>query len=240
MRASSPIVLIVAVTALLGHAQTPMFQVLDGPLPQQAWTANAVGDLDGDGDQDLVGFGTAFVNDGHGRFSTVLVPGINFPRYRTVLVDVNGDGFLDMVSSTIAGPMRIDLGGAITFVTSPFPLPPLAPQLASVHNFAVGDVDLDGDADILIAQYPYAVAPPVLWLNDGVGQFSLAPAGTLPVLILHGTHLLLRDLDNDGDPDAIFASASNTPAIRVPDQHGRDLRARLPPGNGPRRSSRST
>ena len=216
MRAS-PIVLIVAVMALVGHAQTPLFQVLDGPLPQQAWTANAVGDLDGDGDQDLTGFGAAFVNDGHGRFTAVPVPGLAFPRYRSVLVDVNGDGFLDMVSSTFAGPMRIDLGvAAITFVASLFPLPALTPPLTSVHNFAVGDVDLDGDADILIAPFQtYSVAPPVLWLNDGLGQFSLAPAGSLPVLNLHGTHLLLRDLDNDGDPDAIFASASNTPAIRV-------------------------
>ena len=217
MRAS-PIVLMIAVTALVGHAQTPLFQVLDGPLPQQGSTASTLGDLDGDGDQDLAGLGAAFLNDGHGRFIAVPVPGLNFPRSRSVLVDVNGDGYVDMVSSTYSGPMRIDIGGpALAFAPSPFPFPALPGPFPSVHNFAVGDVDLDGDADILIAPFVYSpmVAPPVLWLNNGAGQFSLAPAGALPVLNLHGTYLLLRDLDNDGDPDAIFAGSSNTPAIQI-------------------------
>ena len=212
MRAS-PIVVIVIVTTLVGHAQTQLFQALDGPLPLSATTATTLGDLDNDGDQDLVGLDAAFLNDGHGRFNAVPASGLNFPRYRSVLVDLNADGFLDMVSTTYGGPVRVDLGGpGITFAPSPFPLPALTPGL-SIHNCTVGDVDLDGDADILVALMAstFMAAPPVLWLNDGAGSFSLAPAGSLPVLNLYGTHLFLRDVDADGDLDAIFASNSNPP-----------------------------
>ena len=202
--------------AVLGLAQTPLFQTLDAPVPQALGRVEAIADFDGDGDMDLLGPGGIAVNDSHGRFTLVAVTALAFARGITIAADLNGDGLPEVVSTapigTVGAPIRIDrnLGGLA------FQGPALgAPTVPSPHwaaNFAMGDVDGDGDLDILIATKsnfgPIFAGPAFLWLNDATGSFTVVPPGILPTTPLSAdAHLALRDLDGDGDLDALIAGS---------------------------------
>ena len=67
---------------------------------------------------------------------------------------------------------------------------------------AVGDVDGDGDLDIVVAQ---EFAPNVLLLNDGSGSFSNA-SGRLPSDVHDSEDVALADFDLDGDLDVVIVS----------------------------------
>ena len=74
-------------------------------------------------------------------------------------------------------------------------------------DLAVGDLDLDGDLDVFIANMDL---PNEVWLNDGSGRFS--DSG----LRLEGNNSAkptLGDLDGDGDLDIFVGSLMNKPQI---------------------------
>ena len=190
-------------------------------------TAVAIGDLDGDGNNEIVTSGDRY------RFGTVYIPqqyvshsagsyvdtsasahytGGNFyyaPAMR-VFHNRGASGFLDATFP------RIPMGGA-TGASSPLPI-------FAGRDVKIGDVDVDGDKDIVITWddpttvtgYGMAqgtgldtprVATRVL-LNDGAGFFTDAtsswlPAGNSPEF-WQADRMLLTDLDADGDPDLIL------------------------------------
>ena len=72
---------------------------------------------------------------------------------------------------------------------------------AGTQAVALGDVDADGDLDILSAAYTSTV-----WLNDGGGAFSDG-GQILGTVISYAA--ALGDLDGDGDLDALIARGDN-------------------------------
>lgn len=64
----------------------------------------------------------------------------------------------------------------------------------SVRSLKSGDMDRDGDLDVVAA----ASSSVTVFLNDGVGDFSLAGSHETPDRLID---LTLHDLDNDGDLD---------------------------------------
>src|SRR5262249_44184146 len=134
--------------APIGRAQTPVFQSLDNPVARVP-SVDAVGDLDNDGDFDLVTPVGVLLNDGHARFSPVPGAPLAFARSVTVIADLNGDGLRDVVSIT-GTSVRIDINAGGMVFLGPVPgLPYLYNQTIPV-NLTVGDADADGDLDILI------------------------------------------------------------------------------------------
>ena len=74
-------------------------------------------------------------------------------------------------------------------------------------ELAVGDLDLDGDLDVFVANMDL---PDEVWLNDGKGHFS--DSG----LRLEGNNSAmpsLADLDGDGDLDVFVGSLMNKPQL---------------------------
>ncbi len=173
-----------------------------GNLPPVVDDTNdvAVGDLDGDGDLDLLfandGQERLYVNDGSGVFSSSATP---FPSFfsnftaKVLLGDVDGDADLDVLSANSSEQHRLYRNdGATVFADVTFLLPanPSAPTA-----LAFGDLDGDGDLDLL--------GPGLLYLNNGAGFFSNA-SGQVPSPTSFLGALAVGDLDGDGDLDGLL------------------------------------
>lgn len=94
------------------------------------------------------------------------------------------------------------------------------------HGSTSGDVDCDGDLDLVEIQ-ANENEPSNLFLNDGRGRFTMAPASTFPPR--SGRQIYqegeLLDIDNDGDLDLFLGCKSTTEctkdAVLVNDGFGR-------------------
>lgn len=144
-------------------------QLLGGDRPTK--DAN-VGDLDGDGDLDVItgnsygNSGRVFLNNGSGVFfdSGQVIADVNSPFiYGSKLADMDGDGDLDFVSLDRLTPHQIWLNdGSGTFSDSGERL--TAPRASWGAN--VGDIDGDGDMDIVeINRSPVGGR---IWINQNL------------------------------------------------------------------------
>ncbi|RTQ45109.1 T9SS type A sorting domain-containing protein [Hymenobacter gummosus] len=169
---------------------------------------SASGDVDGDGDLDLVvanSDATAVLrNDGGGSFSTWQTLSTIWAD-DVALADLDGDGDLDLVvgiqfsGQTVAGVAvyRNDGSGQFTFSSKC--------NVSGGCNFAlldVGDVDGDGDLDVATGNDDSAS----LCYNDGTGTLTavrvVGEAGPEYGSLWPGP-VLLRDVDADGDLDLL-------------------------------------
>ena len=160
----------------------------------------------------------AFINQGPGQpFVDVGAELFGEADFSRVIQagDVDGDGSLDLfVGNTWSTRSRLylgDGGGGFEEVSATH-----LPQLdLSVGDAEFGDVDGDGDLDLALADWgpgdpaKNGGAPARLWLNDGGGVFSEAPAGALPdVAIAWSWELELGDVDGDLDLDLMISCKS--------------------------------
>ena len=175
------------------------------------------GDFDADGDLDLATAGfsmdSVFIhfNNGQGQFTRHGAAWARAGSEHLLAVDVDNDGDLDLVSGDgnlyhlVAGQVDINLNdGTGTFRRgASFQLP------VNTFQLAAGDVDGDGDADLIIGA-DFISAQGQVWKNNGSGVFSagaLLPAGTTTDF----SPLWLADLDGDGDLDiSCLTSTSST------------------------------
>ena len=176
-----------------------------------------LGDLDGDGDLDLVA-GTSspvapgpgdqnvvYLNDGAGNFEwpgAAVNYGTGIDWTRSVAVaDVDGDGALDLVvgnydpGGSSQNVVYLNNGAADFSLARSF-----GPGSDRTQSIAVADVDGNGTLDIVSIndQQPNAI-----YLNDGAGDLS--DVHTFD----HGfiTGVALGDMDGDGDLDIVTSSA---------------------------------
>ncbi len=202
----------------LGLDEDGMLDGTSGLIPGQA-THAVVLDADGDGVDDLV-FGSGglastwrFVRgraDGGWDPFEVLVmspPGVG----RVTVADLDGDGRDDLVvPSHFGAPGR----AMIRFGTDRGPGEPVvvpggpgSPELE--ESIAVGDLDGDGDPDLVVALFtgdePGAIE---ILGNDGAGGFTRA--GWIP----GRGQISVGDLDGDGRPDLLSVLDSASAALR--------------------------
>lgn len=126
--------------------------------------------------------------------------------------DLNSDGITDIiVGTTYQTQSRLFLGqgkGRFTEVTrTHLPQMPL-----SVGDLEAGDVDADGDLDLVLADWGPGNnmtndgGVTRLWINDGAGRFADETAPRLPqIRIRFSWDLELTDVDNDGDLDVLVS-----------------------------------
>lgn len=187
------------------------------PADNDTTLAAATADVDGDGDVDLVfgneGQNRLYLNSGTGTFTDATpqrMPVDSGSATSMQFGDVDGDGFADLVianSNFSSGGQQNRLylnDGTGTFTdATPSHMPTASDRTSSVVS---GDVDRDGDLDILFSNGSLGAAQTPLWsgqnrlyLNDGTGHFTDATAGRLPPG--PGTCMAIGDIDNDGDLD---------------------------------------
>jgi len=169
-----------------------------------------IADLDGDGDNDAVlaaePTSRLLLNDGTGVLVDATANLGSAPRAGTVVVlDADGDGDPDLVFSSARGIetalYRNDGTGNFARIAGSF-----APSVFPVSNLGAGDVDRDGDLDIVAAASD-GTNSDQLFLNDGSGRFTAVAPSPFQGQRCASTGLALGDVDGDGDLDVALANA---------------------------------
>lgn len=161
-------------------------------------------DIDNDGDMDILIYssGTSSTygiikTDGQGNFAPIEELGLDENSIHPELVDVNGDGTLDII--TRKGWYPND--GAGNFPNSPnlFSL--------SFRNFDLGDIDADGDLDLLGTRYLNQLPNQgeLFWLENTDGQGNFGEPNFIVEELSTAEDLTLVDMDGDGDLDILTA-----------------------------------
>lgn len=157
-----------------------------------------VGDFNRDGFEDLFVSGgqgqnsKLFINNADGTFTDQAIAwGIDLTAAEcssVTIADINADGWLDMYIGAMNGRNYmfintgsnafIDVGSTSAAVVRS------GGQVFNTFGASFGDIELDGDLDLVMADWTNPTTHGNrLCLNDGNGNFSEAPAGTIDFLI---------------------------------------------------------
>ncbi|MET0795190.1 MAG: VCBS repeat-containing protein [Polyangiaceae bacterium] len=220
-------------------------------------------DLDQDGDFDIVmanGGGVfapagapeesvLYLNDGHGAFfnaTTQKLAGAHSQSRQVAVGDVNGDGFLDLLQPSGYGTdldmlwIRNPIASGVVFADQAATNLP-AGQMSHAASAHFGDLDGDGDLDLVIADWGNgaadAVSRLILYSNDGTGVFTLVetqkdaatPTDHFPSVIpatpsapyygARPTDLDFVDVDGDFDLDILVNHRDGFSRIFLNDGH---------------------
>ncbi|HEX77878.1 MAG TPA: VCBS repeat-containing protein [Dehalococcoidia bacterium] len=184
--------------------------------------AVAIGDVDNDGDLDVV-FGSednnrVYLNNGQGAlsFANQFESLSNIEHSKCLkLGDIDKDGDLDLVEGAQCheaytpvvrvGVYANDGSGSYTFQGEVGLTDNVAPTFFDGSQFIeVADVDGDGDLDLIVSTLDNLE----LWLNNGSGSFD-----TLKQTFVGAStkDIAFGDIDKDGDLDLILGNSENSP-----------------------------
>jgi uncharacterized membrane protein YeaQ/YmgE (transglycosylase-associated protein family) len=217
-------------SCLLGTSLTPplcraasVFTITNSGLPGLASSSIAWGDLNNDGKLDLLLTGTdtssnpssqVWQNLGANSFANITtnLPGLPAVSGGAVAWgDFDNDGKLDFLLSGFAGldagnfPIRISQvwrnqgNGIFTNINAGLPG-------TDTGSAAWGDLDNDGNLDLLLTGYSSAGGIAQIWRNQGNGTFVNINAG-LPGVFY--SSVALGDFDNDGNVDILLSGTTN-------------------------------
>ncbi len=186
----------------------------------------AVGDIDNDGDIDIVltelkNQLTCWINEGDGVM-TYKVCG-NIHAFAIELGDMNGDGYLDIINAGHEGGPSTDTGIVLNNGSGYFKKRislPMIPKWTTIPELSIWDLDDDGDLDITVSRAGHLYVGVAIQIieNQGNNKFDSqlhvlleAPADYVPEH--EGNewnnfvqNFLFGDFDKDGDPDILLVT----------------------------------
>ena len=185
---------------------------MDTPFIGMYFGAITFADLDGDNDQDLMITGrknymddaliNIYFNDGNGNFdqATSNDPFIAIKNGAIGTSDIDNDGDQDVLitgeydNNLFAAFLYLNDGlGNFTKILDP---PFLAVRYGSI---AFIDLDNDNDLDVLVSGSGPDVCCTNIYINDGLGNFTLQPDS--PLALTFNGSFDFSDVDGDGDQD---------------------------------------
>jgi hypothetical protein len=175
---------------------------IDADFDVDVYVANG---LFGDGDKLMVNGGDGFFTD----VSGIQIPQDNNATNGAAFGDVDLDGDFDLVianSFFASNRIFINRGNGYFDDRSGDLLPW---DSAESGHVAFGDIDNDGDLDLLVANHASGGTLNQLYVNDGLGRFTDETSLYLPVEETETTALIFDDVDRDGDLDILECNYNN-------------------------------
>jgi hypothetical protein len=184
-------------------------------------------DLDADGRSEIVlpRHNRVFWNRGQGTFrpAALFESGADATVHAALCADFDGDGHADIAAADRAGLLLFSGGAEGCFTVAPRRIWVAREPLPNPFVLTAGDIDLDGDLDLWLAQYkvpfqdgqmptPYYDAndghPSYLLANDGRGGFDdrTAEAGLAAKRQRRTYSSSFVDIDGDVDLDLVVVS----------------------------------
>ncbi len=205
-------------SALTSHSFSTNNRLILGVDEQELTASIGIGDLNGDGTNDVVVANGRhwpqqnylFFNYGkQGKVNfTVQRPlGLNLSTsYAAVPADLDGDGDLDIAVGNDNAPNRIfyNDGQGVFIEAGSFG------YISSLRGLTLADIDNDGDIDILI---PCRGAPNQIALNSGFGEFHDADIRTFGTGIDKTIDVAVVDWDGDEHLDLVLANRVDDPNV---------------------------
>ena len=178
-----------------------------------------VGDVNGDGYADIInvgwgdgGIGNAgrlYINNGNGTFtkSTYSSNLAGSTNCETILADINGDGFDDIIEVN-SGTVNIHIGNGLGSFTK-YTAAQTGLAGVQVPAISVGDVNNDGKLDILISGFTKSF----IYYNKGTSPIPTFTSVVLPLPQTRGGGAYLIDINGDGNLDySAFGYSDLAPA----------------------------
>jgi hypothetical protein len=179
-----------------------------------------LGDLDGDGDLDVVAGNyndnnRVYLNDGSGSFTVQDLSTDSNSTTSIVIGDLDRDGDLDVVAGNESQINRIYLNdGAGSFTGQD-----LSTDTHDTQSLALGDMDGDGDLDLMEGNGGTSHKANFWFRNDGAGNFT--GGISLGTITTHSTRsIALGDVDGDGDLDMITGNYGDNNQLHVNSGNG--------------------
>ena len=222
----------------LGNGQFAEPQV----IPFMLWYMPTLADLDRDGRHDFLAWPFVRMGNGDGTFRdsvyydshTSAVMHFNQFASKPTVVDLDGDGDLDVVGATLHhNTVTVQFGRADgTFLTTP-----TYPVGWRTYAVDLADFDLDGVLDVATATHiekPFEIVP-VAAVLQGTGNATFGPPTEYRT---RGAGAIATgDLNHDGRIDLALTGANDLSILLDSPTGPSPPRLRLPPERGPAPSS---